>query len=225
MKVIAPLQGIAAIRVLPEEILPSSTPPLLNIVFGVKSYFNFSVAPGHEAIVAGNPLIFQSGRIVQADKEIGIHQLFMLPDGDIVLSSNTDFAEEGLQGLIRYLNEAFGYRMTGQSARTYYQSTVVVEFEKPFSESIPSIARIQQLLSRANSGHEHFEMLRLSFVRRMGEFPNVISGNPLDGIEKSEFTIERRAGSPFSSNRFYCTAPLRTKDHIDALQELEQALS
>jgi hypothetical protein len=40
----------------------------------------------------------------------------------------------------------------------------------------------------------------------------------------SEFIIERQVDKTFSSNRFYCSAPLSTRDHIALLEQLENEL-
>jgi hypothetical protein len=39
------------------------------------------------------------------------------------------------------------------------------------------------------------------------------------------FIIERRANIQFDRERYYCSAPLRTKDHIEVLEHLESAIS
>ena len=41
----------------------------------------------------------------------------------------------------------------------------------------------------------------------------------------TKFTVERRVGLPFSSNRYYCVAPLKTEMHIELLEKFEKALS
>jgi hypothetical protein len=225
MKVIASVQGLAAVRVSIEEVTPPSNPPLINIVSGLHSFFDFAVAPPRESLGAGAPLVFQGGKILDGEKAIGIQQLVVLPDGDLVASSTTDFAERGLDALVAYLNTEFGYRLEGKSARRYYVSTVVVEFEKPFSEIIPSIGAVQKLISRSNGKDDPFQILRLSFSKGTGGMPNPQSSNPLDGMEKADFLIERRAGAPFSANRFFCSAPMRTNDHIKVLEEIERAAS
>jgi hypothetical protein len=223
MKLIASIQGVAAVRVSIEEVMPPSNPPIFNVVSGVRSFFDFAVAPSRESLSSGLPIMFQGGKILDGEKEIGIHQLIMLPDGDLVASSTTDFAERGLDALVAYLNKGFGYRMEGKSAKRYYVSTVVVEFEKPFSEIIPTIGAVQGLLSHADGKDDPFQILRLSFSRGTGGMPNPQSANPLDGLEKADFLIERRAGAPFSANRFFCSAPMRTSDHIRVLEEIEHA--
>jgi hypothetical protein len=222
MKLIAAIQGVAAVRVSLDEVLPPSNPPQLNIVAGVQSFFNFSTSPPREVITGGVPLVFQFGRVIDPETktEIGINQLAMLPDGDIVVSSRTEFAEKGLDALVKYLNQAFGYRMEGPSAKRSFQSTVVVEFERSFTEIIPSLVALQGVLAQKQQAP--FEMLRLSFANATGGMPNPQTANPLDGIERTDFTIERRVGSPFSANRFFCTAPMRTREHLDCLEALEQ---
>jgi hypothetical protein len=42
--------------------------------------------------------------------------------------------------------------------------------------------------------------------------------------EGSEFLIERRAGHPFRENRYFCSAPLPTRKHREALVKVEQIL-
>ena len=45
------------------------------------------------------------------------------------------------------------------------------------------------------------------------------------GLKPPGFTLERKAGSPFSSNLYFSGAPLRTADHVSLLEEIEELLS
>jgi hypothetical protein len=225
MNLIASVQGFAAVRVSFEEVSPPSNPPLLGIISGIGSFFDFAIKPPRETIGTGTPLVFQSGRFRDMDKEIGINQLLVLPDGDIVASANTDVAEQALNILIDYLNREFGYRMEGASAKRLYVSTVVVEFEKDFESMIPQIGTIQSLLSRILSHAEPYKLIRISCSPGTGGMPNLPPLNPLDNLERTDFTIERRVGSHFSANRFFCTAPMRTGDHVRLLEEIERLLT
>jgi hypothetical protein len=37
--------------------------------------------------------------------------------------------------------------------------------------------------------------------------------------------FDRRSGAPFSQNRFFCAAPLRTEAHLKLLEELDGLLA
>jgi hypothetical protein len=46
----------------------------------------------------------------------------------------------------------------------------------------------------------------------------------MDDLPNADFAIERRAGEPYSSNRFFCTAPMRTEAHVRVLGLIETAM-
>jgi hypothetical protein len=227
MNVIASIQGVAALRVSIEEVVPLSSPPFAAVISGIQNRFGFATAPSAAEITAGPvPLMFQAGKVLCEGKEVAISQLFLLPDGDIVVASTTDQAKCGLDSLVAYLNDQFGYRMEGKSAKRCYVSALVVEFEKPFTEVISSLATFQKIIEKEiqTPTKDRWELLRISFSQGTGGMPNPPFPNPLDGIEKTDFVIERRAGVPFSANRFFCTAPCEMERHIQILQEIERTL-
>jgi hypothetical protein len=41
---------------------------------------------------------------------------------------------------------------------------------------------------------------------------------------QTDFTIDRRGGAPYSLNRFFCSAPLKTESHIAILEAIERTL-
>jgi len=226
MKLIASIQGVAAVRVPGEEVYPASSPPMQNIISGIRALFNFAIAPPPESLGMGVPLAFQTGRITKDEQEFGIQHLIMLQDGDILASANTDFAEHGLNILIKYLDSEFGYTMESKSNTQYYYSTIIVEFDNEIGDLIPSFKKIQTIIGgEAKAEGSSFELLRLSFSKGLHRMPAPQVVSPLDGIEHADFVIERRASQPFSANRFFCTAPMRTGDHIRALEKIEKLLS
>jgi hypothetical protein len=227
MKLIGTAQGIAAVRVPAEEVYPASNPPVQNIVSGVRALFSFATASPPDVLGTGNPIIFQIGRATKEEQEFGIQHLIMLPDGDIVASTNTDFAEYGLNMLIKYLDNEFGYKMEQKSSTRYYSSTIIVEFENEVGDLIPSFKKIQRIIAGETKMevHDPFEFLRLSFTKGLSRMPVLPSASLLDNVQNTDFVIERRASQPFSVNRFFCSAPMRTEDHIKALEKIEGLLA
>jgi hypothetical protein len=223
MRVIARIQGVAATQVSLDEVSPPSSPPLMTIISGIQNRFSFAIAPAVGNVGTSAPLVFQVGKIVYDDQEFALHQLHVLPDGDMVLAANTDQAKLALELLIEYLNGQFGYRMEGPSARRYYVSGLVVEFERPIIEMISRLGSIREIITQLST-HGPFELLRLSFSQGTNGMPSAPFLNPLDALAKTDFLIERRVGVPFSDNRFYCTAPCETERHIEILQEIERTL-
>lgn len=39
-----------------------------------------------------------------------------------------------------------------------------------------------------------------------------------------KFIIERRQGISFERERYFCSAPMRTRDHVDILEKIEKNL-
>ena len=146
----------------------------------------------------------------------------MTSDGDMISSANTELADYALTVLIEYLNNEFGYTLN--PSHRYYSSTIVVDFEKEIGDLIPSFKAIQKIIG--DEGDENsFELLRIALSRGASRKPAPPAASPLDGVERTDFVIERRANLPFSANRFFCTAPMRTDEHIKALEKIEKLLT
>jgi hypothetical protein len=227
MKLIGAAQGLVGIRLSIEEVIPQSSPPAQNIIAGIKAFFNFSVAPIPQTI-ATVPWQFADGKITKGKQEIGVPQMVLFPDGDLAIATTTDLAEIALDSLIDYLKKEFGYRYGGPSEKRLYASSLVVEFDAPFADIIPQIAKMQNIFAEAGGrGSRSVEFLRIGFSEGAHGSPYLPlpTATLLDSLERTDFVIERRVGHQFAENRFFCSAPLRTKDHIKALESIERALA
>jgi hypothetical protein len=47
----------------------------------------------------------------------------------------------------------------------------------------------------------------------------------LTKLSPVQFSIERRAETPFFENTYFSNAPLRTADHLDVVKQFEEALN
>ena len=86
MKLIAPVQGTAAIRVSNDEVIPERSILQRDLVKFVGDCYNFSVRPN---IAPGMPLqprlVFQQGKLIKDEgDEYPINQLTVFGDGDAI---------------------------------------------------------------------------------------------------------------------------------------------
>jgi hypothetical protein len=221
MKVIGRAGGVVASREAPEEYIPDRPPPtqdIVNLIRATYQFVNFPILQPN--FNANGPFIFAAGRFIQDDQAFAITQLMMLVDGDIVGTTSTDDSELVLDDLMRVLDETLGFRLRQANTKRSYVSTIVVEFDKSFSAYIDKIEKMENVINGMLPPEiEQRWFKAISFGRE--DMPETIVTSQITLMENVDFTIERRTGQPRSSNRFYCTAPMRTADHIRALEQIE----
>ena len=150
-------------------------------------------------------------------------QLASVPNGDIVTAATTEIADAILNDYTKRLDDALGYRFaSAMKVHKTFQSNIVVQFDVPLEEQIRGLLKIEACLAR------EIPRALLPFkIKRLGfGYGEIIPALTLETIDKSDFVIERRAGSPFSENRYFCSAPTTTIEHIRILSEvLERELA
>ena len=114
-----------------------------------------------------------------------------------------------------------------------YASSVVVEFEKKVSAGVGTINTIVGILNEVIQPQDcKYGLRRLSFSCEDPPTPAPVTILPLMSmvlpsvrqIVPAEFVIEPRAGEPRERGRFFCSAPLRTSDHLRMLEKIERAV-
>jgi hypothetical protein len=228
MKVIHSVNGTVALRVSGDDVAPEAGFLPQDLVELIATAYKFAVKPQlppHGALqLPTQPYVFQNGVLVTGEKRLPILQIALVPNGDIVTAANTEVADTILNDYMKRLDEDLGFRFgSTKTDRRAYQSNLVVQFDLPLEEKLKGLMKIEAFLGREiprNSGP--FKIKRLAFG--YGE----IAAVPIfsfEMIEGSDFVIERRAGEPYSENRYYCAAPTSTTEHIRILEVLEQELS
>jgi len=170
------------------------------------------------------PLVFQHGTFLHDGAPTQVSQLDILPTPTTLVATtyHTDIGDAFLNDLITYMEDTIGYRDIESHSRRGYGSTVVVEFDEAVSRHIRAIEEIEKYLSNIYTKQLGTD-LTVEFERL------TFSPDPLDipvGVMQffGNFVIERRANHPYSENRFFSTAPLRTNDHLAALGKIESIL-
>jgi len=226
MKFIGNIQAIAGIHVPSEEFSPQDGASVRDIAVALGKKYKFAIAPGvgNQMSMPTNLLpqiLFQSGSLELDGKNIAIGNLNLEATGLSIASSSTEEAEIVVDDVVKLLVSDFHFHLNSKHVIKRYLSNLIVEFEDGFLEKIPLIAAIQNLidgiLPTFPGAEPHVGFKRIGFGRTPEE-----SVTGFENVQKSTFVIERRVGYPFEENRFYCSAPVQTKVHIETIEKIEQ---
>jgi hypothetical protein len=223
MKLIGTLQGVCAVKFSSEEVMPATgvqlpkIPPLIHRTYGASpapAMLSKPPSPG-EAIP---PMNFVNGNFTHGETNYSVAQLLLANNGLMVTSQTTSNAEEVARHLMTLLDSQLGFRLADAEKRTFFVSALVVKFERSFDD-LKALWAIGQIIQRAMA-KDNFAWKRMSFGSQK-DGPLFVS---LDNLEDAEFVIERRAGSPFSDNRYFTVAPVTTETHLKILASIEDVL-
>jgi hypothetical protein len=221
MKLVGLVYGLAAVKVSGDAVAPLDAPVTKDFVEAVGRKYEFVTKPPLQpALQGGHSMVFQGGALKTGDRRTGILQLMLFPNGDMVMAQTTEQADTVLSDLLNFLEETFGFRYKSTEQKRLYLSNVVVQFDKEIGQAFDRFAAIENLL---NDGKEppRFQFKRLSF----GQGDLVTGPLSVETLEIADFAIERRGGEPYSLNRFFCSAPMQTREHLALLEKLEGLLS
>jgi hypothetical protein len=220
MKLIGRVSGIVACREAPEEYIPDRPPPMQDVVNLIRETYQFVSFPVLQpGINLNGPFSFGGGRFIHQQQTFAIALLIMMAEGGIVSTTSTEDSDLVIDHLASLLDQNFGYRLKQAKLKRSYLSTMVVEFDNAFSTYIRKIDKMERLINGLlPEGAEERLFKNFGFGRE--ELTGPVT-NQIALVENADFVIERRIGHSFSSNRFYCVAPMRTRDHIRALEQIE----
>lgn len=220
MEVIGTITGMSSYRALPEEYNPEHPPPIQDVINLIRATYQFGSFPiSGPTVPFTGPFTFGGGRFTDGSVSFGIGQLVLLTDGDIVVTASTSDSDLVLEHLVSLLDENFGYRLRAAHKRKSYHSTVVIEFDESLNRYIEKLSRIEQLLKPFRAQDDPYRLQFKSLTFGGDTSPPGI--DLLLQIERADFTIERRAGQT-NPNRYFCTAPITTGDHLRILAQIEE---
>lgn len=223
MKIVGILQGLVALRALPEDYLPVVPPPNQAIINLIASKFNFlNINSGGQ----GEATVFeQGGHILKNGSSVAVHSLIITRDGCIIASANTHAADEVADAFIDLLVEEFNYRYNEKNVIRSYQSAIVVEFDQKFSESFSTFYDLIGIVNKRADRSFYLKRVAFSASDPALEVPGgAIQRSPVETIERCEFSIERRIGVDLSQSRYFCVAPMSTSKHAETLEEIEKSI-
>jgi hypothetical protein len=222
MKVITSIQGSVIIRYSPDDAAPDVGVLTRDLVAFLGTTYNFSAVPDVPPglLLTPQPFTFQAGKISIDDTDTPINQLTLLVGALIITAKDTDVAERIGDEVISTIDRVFGFKLHSAEQRRYYQSNLSIETDI----RIEVFNRAESILNREipRPQDKPFALKRLAFGA--GDVVNPWMQVPLDDIQTSDFVLERRPGEPYERNRYFSSAPTRTRDHERILSLVERAL-
>jgi hypothetical protein len=206
-----------------EEVIPLGGIAAPGMVNEVISRYNFAKGPDlglprEELQKTG--LKYENGSYNAQNRPVPIVSFVIYSDGVVVDASKTEDAEEFWDDLCRWMISEKKFRDFTIAPSRRFLSQIIIEFDKPLSKLIGGFEFLTRTVSdKLDAIYD--TQIKLGFARVDLEFDRISERSSLI-IPK--FIIERRANIPFSRERYFCAAPLRSKDHVEVLQKLEDTI-
>jgi len=231
MKLITRHFGNVAVRVNSDDITPPQGTVPIELINFVAERYQFTVRPIIHPQVPPqlmNNLSFQNGVIKIGEETLPILALVLVKDGDIASAIDTDLADQILDDVAQSLEERFKFRYSTTKQQRFYQSTLTVELDAAFENGVAALNKIGEIFEKETGRPSStFQIKRLAFGTGDVVATQVVTAPAtlIEQIEKQDFLLERRIGVPYDQPRIFSSAPLKTADHIRALEALERAFS
>lgn len=149
---------------------------------------------------------------------IAIQRLGMFANGIVVdTRSSTEDSAAVLADILEFAKKELGASM--KMARHHFISQLVFRSDLDISLLVnPILKPILARVSQAASAGMNYPFVYAPTSILMGVDMSQAKLAP------NQFSIERRAETPFSENLYFSASPLQTSEHIRALEEIERAL-
>jgi hypothetical protein len=164
---------------------------------------------------------FESGEFDFEGKGVQIFEFGIFSDGIVAISHTTERGEAFIDDIIKWVRKDFAFREFETKPRRYFQSQAVVEFDKPLGKLLSTLADVIKVISEP-LGTIYNTQSSMDFCRLDLEYDRLATGI---SVAVPRFILERRANVPFEKQRFYSAAPMRSADHLKALEKIESVLS
>lgn len=189
---------------------------ILPILAGIKDRYRFQVVPQTiEDADENNPkgIVFGQGSFAFEGNHYTVVKATMHGDGLVVDSGlSTDFCEAFLADFLAFLSNKFGLTFHPKMLhKKLYLSEVIVKTDKDLNGLFASLASIREKLNLLTG--QDFQAAGFAF-----------STDPAVTTRPTQFKFEREVGKEFDQRRYYSSAPLRTSQHVELLQEMESYL-
>ena len=184
----------------------------------IKDRYKFVTVPSLETVLSQQSnFVFEHGKFVDSViRKFSTHNDGMVAE----TSAGTNNAEEFLDDFVKWSCEKFGATVLEiNDAYRVYDSHLIVQMEIDLEEKMAFIKFINDELS---SEIKNYGIIPLDY--HASGFSLSTDSAEVRGLSTSSFRIDRRIGQRFSNNLYYCTAPLKTADHIRLLGKIENLI-
>jgi hypothetical protein len=198
------------------ELNPQGKDVLLHLIDWLKDKYGFEKYPASLAELEADTksLAFKLGRF-QVSPEIFIAvELNIYSDGITANSwSSTEDTEAFLDDVLASATKKFHLNYSPKLIqKKTYLSELNVRYEHPLAAINPQTIKIADAITKLTGRDCELAGIQFWFDTNL---------TPPFG----PFRIEKRVKTPIGDNRYYSSAPLRTRDHLQLLQEFEHILT
>ena len=186
-----------------------------EIIAAIGQRYNFGTTPTlstYAELETG--LSYELGFFATEWGEITINRLSIHNDGVVIRTSKTEYSKMLFDDLTNWLIANYGCRKI--KIQSLFLSEIVVEFERPLANILAKYDMIVDII--LSSVNEHREVSAAAFNTLSIEFASKSTAVP-------KFIIERRAGTSVDEEFYFCSAPLTTEGHLQALEKIERLFS
>jgi hypothetical protein len=223
MQIVTHEMGRAIQLIVMEEVRPTDGLDVRDFVNSIAARYQFihKPDPANESDIHQNGYRFRDGFIDLNGERLLVDQFTVYNDGVVVQCKRTDIAEKVLDEGLNWFLTTFNLRPPITQKPRIYASTLVVDFTDGLENMFKDWGSLQKLLNRSIQGR-----LGIADDVSLARFAFIVDPLVLDPKNhNSLFLIERRVEVPYSQNRYHCSAPLTTSEHIEFLRELENLSS
>lgn len=214
MKLISKDAGLAAIGIVIDEAKPLSGYSLPAMLQAVTTRYEMAKSPTIQETTATGAK-FQNGRL--ASKNIVITELSIHNNSIAATTTDTKDSEIVVNDLLGFMRKEFGFREFTTKPVRVFQSDLIVEFDNDPDKALSLFAPLRELLQK--------EAESVNGLKKPIQFNRIDFGSdPILTGPNAVFLIERRAGIPYSENRYFCKAYMQTDAHLRALELMDKLL-
>jgi hypothetical protein len=202
------------------DLNPEGKAVLSRLIDFLKKTYKFTKAPSAPNDLDPNTksLAFDDGFFRTDDNRDITVNFSIYSDGVSAMTwSSTSDSDAFIRGALTSASQALGLHYPSMIRSQHYVSEVNIQLDHSLSNLCPKLNHFANQVSSAidPKNSSLFEFGGASFWT--DSFSAV--------IKMEAFTIERKAGAPFSENRYFSKAPLQTKLHLSLLNDFERLLT
>ena len=188
---------------------------LPHIIAHIAERYRFVSAPRSVDELGGNKAEFRHGLF----EDNAIETLDVYTDGLVVASrSDTDFIDKFIADVVAWLENDHGYSVVEtHTVSKMYESTLLVESDADVFRPFGPYGEILRMTEKALQDASGLEIAYQNFGFTLSADQ---TRNP--ALKSAPFRFERKEGIDFSRHQFFAVAPLKTKQHLEVLERLEQ---
>ena len=188
---------------------------LPHLAAQVAERYGFGSAPHSIEELGGNKAEFRHGLF----EGNAVETLDVYNDGIIVTSrSDTDFIDKFIDDLVTWLENDHGFSVIEtHTVSKMYDSTLLVETDRDVFQPFGAYAEILRMIEMALQDASGLEIAYQNYGLMLSVDQ---TRNP--ALKPASFRFERKEGVEFSRHQFYAAAPLKTKQHLEILERLDQ---